>query len=410
MTNRSANATIKGYFYQFDHTIVKLLEAVAPQSSVIIEGIEDIDLSDDIENTLIQCKYYEGSGYNHSIIKDAIIQMFRHFHAGGCAAGQTLRYQLYGHYKDGQKKLPDDFDVDFLKKNFLTYKHDKETHIVHDELGVSQTDINRFHELLDIDLNAPSYEEQQKKIISLLTSQIPGSDFDDAEVFYYPNAINVIQSLAVKSNIKERKITKSNFISRVNRKENIFSLWLQQKFGDDYYARLIKRKYFRFPSVKTPKSSRFFAIDMSNEFELSKACSLLIKIGRIFSHVEHLRTPSSDRFCPYILLIGVNNQDLISLKGSLLDHGVKFIDGYPFQGAEFRPELLAIEPTKENLIKLKFIPSPEQLIPIASKITGSSIEIYDFFKQIPLEAQSLPKGVPHHGIRINQTYFIGEVL
>jgi hypothetical protein len=45
MGNRSANATIKGYFYQFDHTIERLLEAVAPQSSVVVECIEDIDLA-----------------------------------------------------------------------------------------------------------------------------------------------------------------------------------------------------------------------------------------------------------------------------------------------------------------------------------------------------------------------------
>lgn len=75
MTNRSANATIKGYFYQFDHTIAKLLEATTPQTSVVVEGIEDIDLNNGNENIFIQCKYYEGSEYNHSLIKDAVIQM-----------------------------------------------------------------------------------------------------------------------------------------------------------------------------------------------------------------------------------------------------------------------------------------------------------------------------------------------
>ena len=45
MTNRSATATIKGYFYQFDQTIVSLLEATK-HGSITVEGVEDIDLDD----------------------------------------------------------------------------------------------------------------------------------------------------------------------------------------------------------------------------------------------------------------------------------------------------------------------------------------------------------------------------
>src|SRR5450830_352817 len=106
MVNRSANATIKGYFYQFDHTIERLLEAATPQSTIVVEGIEDIDLDDGDDSALVQCKYYEGSEYNHSVIKDAVIQMLRHFHSKGCPPAQEFRYRIYGHSKGGQDKLP----------------------------------------------------------------------------------------------------------------------------------------------------------------------------------------------------------------------------------------------------------------------------------------------------------------
>ena len=49
MTNRSATATIKGYFYQFDQTIVRLLEATK-HGSITVEGVEDIDLDDGDES------------------------------------------------------------------------------------------------------------------------------------------------------------------------------------------------------------------------------------------------------------------------------------------------------------------------------------------------------------------------
>ena len=286
MTKRSANATIKGYFYQFDHTIVRLLEATTPQASVVVEGIEDIDLNDGNESIFVQCKYYEGSEYNHSVIKDAVIQMLRHFYMAGCP-NDIFKYRLYGHYKDGQSKLPADFDIAFLKKNFLTYEHKKITCKVHQELGISDAQLATFRTLLEVDLKALSYEDQQGKIIKLLVTQIPSCKADDAEVFYYPNAINVIQALAIRADANDREITKEKFVSDINRKDVVFNLWLKQKFGDDYYAKSIKRKYFKFSSTKVPKASRIFVIDINDEFELSKAVTLLAKIGNSYSHVAY---------------------------------------------------------------------------------------------------------------------------
>jgi hypothetical protein len=410
VTNRSAYATIKGYFYQFDHTIVRVLEAAAPQSSVVVEGIEDIDLEDGDYSALVQCKYYEGSNYNHSVIKDAVIQMLRHYSAAGCPTDPKFRYRVYGHYKEGQEKLPAGFDLDFLKKNFLTYKRDKITHEVHAELGVSDTQLDNFRNMLDVDVQAPSYDEQQNQVIRLLVSQIPGCNSEDAKVFYYPNAINVIQSLAIQTDAKSRKITKAKFVAEVNRKDTVFNLWLREKFGNDYYAKLIKRKFFKFPSTKIPKASRIFVIDMTNEFNLSNAITLLAKISTFFSHVEHTRTPQSDRFCPYVLLRGLSSEDLVSLKGGLLKQGIRFVDGYPFNGSDFAPEHLATEPSKENLIRLKFIPTVEQLAPVVSAINGSVVELFDFYKDTPIESEYLPAGESYNAIKIESTYFINEVL
>lgn len=408
--NRSANATIKGYFYQFDHTIERLLKSITPQSSVVVEGIEDIDLEDGDNSALVQCKYYEGTEYNHSVIKDAVIQMLRHFHSRGCPVAQEFRYRLYGHYKSGQDKLPATFDLDFLKMNFLTYEHKKIIHQIHSELGVTDIQLENFRELLDIDVRAPSYDEQQTQIAKLMVAQIPGCKADDAETFYYPNAINVIQALAIQADAKHRKITKSQFLIAVNRKEIIFSLWLRQKFGDEYYAKLIKRTHFKFASTKVPKASRIFVIDMDGEFELAKAASMLAKIGAGFSHVEHTRTPAQDRFCPYILLRGLSPTDLVSLKGGLLGQGINISDGHAFNGAAFSPALLAIPPTKENQIRLKFIPSSDNIAAIVAATGGTMMELFDFFKLSSIDTTHVPSNVQHHKIKISSTYFINEVL
>lgn len=39
MVNRAANATIKGYFYQFDFAILQLLQAIDEHAAITIEGV-----------------------------------------------------------------------------------------------------------------------------------------------------------------------------------------------------------------------------------------------------------------------------------------------------------------------------------------------------------------------------------
>jgi hypothetical protein len=415
MSNRSANATIKGYFYQFDHTILNILSASSSSASVVIEGIEDIDLIDGSNDVLVQCKYYEGTEYNHSVIKDAVIQMLRHYHKAGQFEKQQLRYRVFGHYKNGQDKLKQPFKLNFLKEHFLTYtesdKDKKKTkQQEHERLKLSDTQLAHFQKLLEINIDAPSYENQQSQIVTMLKTQITNCSQEDAEVFYYPNAINVIQGLAISKDIKEREITKAEFFAKINCKDIIFSRWLHEKIGDENYAKFIKRKHFWFASTKVPLASRIFIMDTTGEFEISKVTNLLSKLGNRFSHVEHQRTPEKDRFCPYVILRGLSAQDLIALKKNLFQQGIAFVDGYPFLGSDFNPKLVASAPTKDNLIKIKFIPNLEQIKPIGKELKGSIIEVFDFYKSSPLEVNHIPAGVSCHSIKVSSLYFINEVF
>lgn len=415
MTDRSATATIKGYFYQFDQTIVRLLEG-SKHASVTVEGIEDIDLDDGNDSVFVQCKYYEGTEYNHSAIKEAVIHMLRHFHAAGCPSGQVFKYRLYGHYKGGQHKVALPLTEDFLKANFLTYKKDdkdkkgKVEHKVHEELRITGPQLAAFRLLLDIDVNALSYDDQQTKLLGLLKSEIPGCSDVDAEVFYYPSAINVIQGLAIQADEAKRKITKESFLREIDRKDVVFSAWLRQKFGADYYARLIRRKYFHFGGTRMPKASRFFVIDMAGEYEVNKATQMLVRMGEFFSHRELMRTPPADRFCPYVLLRGLTRAELIELKKSLWGQGVVFSDGYRFLGAEFSPAALAMDPTKEQLWRIKFVPSDDQLASTIAAAAGSVIEVYDFYKAAPLDSAHIPKGKVAHAIKCSNSYLLQEVI
>lgn len=410
MANQSANATIKGYFYQFDHSILQLLSAADKNASVLIEGIEDVDLTDSGDAVLIQCKYYEGTEYNHSVIKDAVIKMLRHFHAGTCAPTQTLKYRLYGHYKSGHAKLSHAIDINFLKTNFLTYSSKKKKHAVHDELPVDDTQLAIFLKLLEINIQAKTYDEQQKEVMKLLISGISGCSREDAEAFHYPLAMYTIQKLAVQRDEANRKITKSEFLKAINTKEIVFSAWLRRKFGDDYYARSVKRRHFNFGSTKIPKASRIFILDTLNEFDTAQITAVLEKIGNKFSHVEHTRTPADDRFCPYVLLSSASPEEVIDVKTALHNSGVKIEDGHPFNGARFYADELAIAPTKDNLVKLKFIPSPLEIQTVIPALGGTSVAVFEFYKETPAAGIQIPTTVPHHKFKIQTIHFVIEAI
>lgn len=255
-----------------------------------------------------------------------------------------------------------------------------------------------------------SYGDQQAHLLGLLVSEIPGCATGDALSFFYPVAINVVQGLAIEADEAKRKITKAQFLKAINRKEMVFSVWLREHLGREYFARMIRRKHFYFGKTKMPKASRFFIIDMTDEYQVELATHMLVRIGQFFSHKELQRTPAADRFCPYVLMRGLTADQLIELKGSLWSQGVAFNEGYPFQGAEFSPSMLAADPTKENLWTIKFVPGEQQLAQTIAACTGSVIKIYDFYKASPLDSTLVPKATELHSIKSNSAYLLQEVM
>ena len=79
---RDAIDTITGYYYQFDYYILQLLDLAGENDTVTIEGIEDVDILEENELTAIQCKYYDKTEYNHSIIAKPIRLMLRYYVIG----------------------------------------------------------------------------------------------------------------------------------------------------------------------------------------------------------------------------------------------------------------------------------------------------------------------------------------
>lgn len=216
MKDRNAVSTLKGYFYQFDFSILQLLSLASMTDKVTIEGIEDVDITT-IDNKLaIQCKYYEGTEYNHSEISEAIKFLLMDFAERKNSGSKKIKYMLYGYYSNGQEKLPDVIDVSFLKSKFLTHKRkEKNTDkfvIVkeYELLELTDKDLEEFLELVKIDINAKRLEQQLEDIYEKIRIIFECTAFE-AEHYYYNNALKIIKNISIHEEISEREISKGIF-------------------------------------------------------------------------------------------------------------------------------------------------------------------------------------------------------
>lgn len=211
-----------GYYYQFDYYILKLLKA-DDNDVICIEGIEDVDITDKSGTSAIQCKYYAKTEYNHSVIANPIRLMLIDF-AKRKEKKNFIKYYLYGKYNCGQEKLENNFDVEFLKKHYLTYHKEKIKHKLFEELELNDLDLELFLTMLHIDINAVSYERQEKDILDLFQIIFKCNAFN-VEYYYYNSALRLVKKLATQQEVTKRKISKEDFLKRIDTKVLLFDNW-----------------------------------------------------------------------------------------------------------------------------------------------------------------------------------------
>ena len=102
--SRAADYTIKGFLYQFNKTLIEILNS-EEDSIITVEGIvEDVEIVTPAMMTAIQCKYHEASEtFTPSSIFKPLLQMMDHFHAN---AGANIRYILFAHYPSVTEMAP----------------------------------------------------------------------------------------------------------------------------------------------------------------------------------------------------------------------------------------------------------------------------------------------------------------
>lgn len=379
MSDRTAIDTIKGYFYQFDLSILKLLELNDENHQITIEGIEDIDINNTSYETAIQCKYHSKIEYNHSVIAKPIRLMLSHFKEVLKGKEKKVRYYYYGHFKSGQSKLNFPITLDFLKKNLLTYTKAKIKYKHFDELNLSDNDLLAFLKQLEINIDAKSYEDQLSLIYNLLKKQDQFSSDDfEAENYYYNNSLKLISSLAIKERKSERTISKKKFLEEINSKNFLFHKWFVEFKGRKKLLADLREEYFTAYNISP--FERFFLIEVKANYSLSELKSVIHSISKKWSDIKSVKNP--DTFCPYIFINGLTKTELINLKTELYNEGYKFNDGYNFSGSPFNIGVIKEKATFHNKITLKIINELSFIELLINSILKTK-EVYQFFYKKP---------------------------
>lgn len=373
MTDRSAVDTIKGYFYQFDMSILKVLSLPNADDSISIECIEDIDLQTATELTAIQCKYYAKTAYTHSVIKEAVRYMLSHFKETKSGKKPVVMYAIRGHYSAGQEKLRDGINVKFLKENFLTYTTEKVEHRHHVDLDLNDDELAEFLARLTVDINAPEFNKQLQEVVRLLQVNFNCNIFT-AEFFYYNNALRVIKELAVSTNQTARTITKKAFLKRIDTSSVLFNEWFVQKKGKKLHLAALRKEYFT--ELNVSPFERFFLVELDRaSYARSELKHVIFLLSKKWSKTTQ-REPKP--FCPYLFIQGISDEELRNVKNELFAEGFKLIDGYRYKDAAFSLDAITEAATCSNEIKIKILDSVSNLKATINSIQNKTRKIYQF--------------------------------
>lgn len=407
MKDRSATNTLRGYFYQFDYSIIQLLELKNGTDSITVEGVEDIDISTATDQTAIQCKYYSKTEYNHSVIAKPIRLMLDHFAGYKKGRNNRVKYILRGHFKYGQHKLSLPIDVIALKSFFLTYTKTvngvRQKFKLHEKLNLDDNELLEFLSLLTVDINADDFVNQYNDLIRLLRAKFNCSEFA-AENFYYNGSLKIIRELSIQKTIGSRKISKNNFLKKIDTRQILFNEWFIEKKGEKAYFQGLRKEYFSSLNISPFERIFIFEIDPKH-YQRNELKELLFIISRKWSKITQ-RDPKP--FCPYVYIHNLESRELIELKKELKSEGFDFIDGYDFMGAEFNPNSIAREPNFTNGIRLKII-NEIKFINEILKTTKATKEIYQFFIQKPFY-ENADISLKHIKIQVSNLNNIKNIL
>jgi hypothetical protein len=392
MTSRSANASILGYRYQFDKSIIELLKR-APTETITLEGIEDIDLNTPLP-TSVQCKYYSAQRYQPSLLREPLQAMLLHQQH----ATAPRQYLIYLHCKENTPQTT--LTTDALK-SILTYTEQGARHVFHDEHGITDHDLDRFLQFLTIE-PAKAFEEQRREVLRTITTAL-SCTLIEAEDFYYPRALDLIFTTATKPTQQERTISPASFLVGTRTRDILFTIWhhdlLDKERTTTYHKKLLKQTRALLPTNQRLLLLTDATINRDTAYTLHTLITTLTNHAYRLGHALYNAKP-------WTVAADLTPAGLDTLKRSLLNDGIAYNDGHEALGF-FPPHF-----TKDPIINRTTTKhgKPTDRISAASYTVRlvSTTTLRMHATTIPLDVLITTDNNPITGLPAQQTIHIGE--
>lgn len=321
MTTRAADATIKGYYYQFATSILKLLDLQYGTDTITVEGIEDIDIHTATDTTAVQCKYLSKPRFINSAVREPIILMLDHF--VNPSTPNNYNYVLYAHFESEISGNEPIIDLTKLKE-ILTYSEKKVEKHYEIENKISDAQLNDF--LLHFKLIfGEEFDAQQQRIINKLKSQFSCTDFE-ADTFFYNNALRVVIDKAIQKDITHRIITKADFLNGIDCSKKLFSEWFIKLRSKKEYLKLLSQN-LRSTRILEPSRSKIIFIGKNILNADNSELPLHSFIDNLVSKYYKLGSALRDAK-PLTIVLDLNISERLAIKSSLIDSQIHFNDGY----------------------------------------------------------------------------------
>jgi hypothetical protein len=328
-----AYPALNGYYYQFNKTIMQILNN---ESNVYFEYLEDINT----EAEITQVKQWNKK-YTKSLIKDAIINLYDTF-----TGNKGMIPVLFGFVVENDKtELQMKIDIeDILKeKDIVNY--------------------NDFLSKIVVDLHPENSKEKEYKEVITKIKENFQTDSQDISENYYCNIItSILQTIVNNKNIKKRYLNKISLIKSLKEKtKNCFNSLFCEFKTEDKYIKYIKKEYI---SERNPSNQeRLFIVDLyvDDLNMLTDLCNSIIKKynqhidfkNRKQQYIGYLAIEKSIFYSPYIFFKNIDKNLLLELKNNLtVKKPYNIIDGFQFKNSKFNKEYFFEE---NPFCNLKFI-------------------------------------------------------
>lgn len=324
--DRSADAAIKGYSYQFLQTIANILEQDDGEIN-IVEGIEDLDVYSSNGKKLCQYKYHEFANINNSLIGKPVGIMFNHFVEN---QDSEYRYKLIIYTQDEK-----DFKLD-IERVLETANAQKQINDKNKE--ISNNDIKIFEKKITL-VKAKKFEVLEEEVVEKI-KYMNNLSMEEARYGVLPNALKIINKLSMEKDIDSRKISCKDFKEKIVFEKHMVDVsFLARIEGEEKSVKEFVRTLI-LENVK-PNSKKyviFLTIDKNRDYS-----QLIYNLSKNFYYKGN-----KNDINPVTFIIDGTDVSIKNVKKKLLrimqenNEEIIFNDGY--EDYNFIPELFNAEP------------------------------------------------------------------